>query len=354
MIHVGLATARFDRGRVTRNSSFMRFASLLLVLVLAACPAKPPQPPPVTQAPGVGCPTAQNVYLAQFVRPPEGQQGYTGWALALHNAKVESVEGKPGFAMIDPQAATAAGVPAAPPTVWIAPPGAPMCKATMGSYYAEAIDAQTKNMSYGVTLAGCPAPQDPNDAGVAVAMVSNEPPTECQPIAPRPVAARVGSMDNGVWSQPTKETPIPDAFAKIIPERACACEKLWAIAQVEIAGKPVAYAGAVNWIEVPANPDPKTACSWTVDTFSGFFVAGPDGTPVKVTEGQDHPLALFVVLADKGGAKVMIADGTGEYSTYDLANGAATLARHLVWFIDDPEAYGHTDHLGPDCPPPAP
>lgn len=328
----------------------MRFA--LLLLVLAACPAKatqPPQPPQV----GVGCPTAQNVFIAQYVRPPEGQPGYSGWALALHNTTVDSIEGKPAFAPIDPAMATAAGVPQAPPSVWILPPNAPMCKATVGGYYAEAIDAPTKNISYGVTLAGCPAPQDPNDPGVAIAMVSNEAPSQCQPIAPRPVASRLGEMDkaNG-WSRPTKETPMPDAFAKIVPERACAapdCEKLWAVAQVDIAGTPVAWSGAVNWIDIPPGADPKTACTWKVDTFSGFFVAGPDGTPVKVTEGQDHPLALFVVLADKGGAKVLIADGTGEYATYDLANGAATLGRHLVWFIDDPQAYGQVDHIGPEC-----
>ncbi len=327
----------------------MRFAPLLLVL--AACPAKPAQPTPPPQI-GVGCPTAQNVYLAQYVRPPEGQPGYSGWAMALHGAKVDSVEGKPAFAAIDPATATAAGVPPAPQSVWILPPNAPMCKATIGSYYAEAIDAQTKNMSYGITLAGCPAPQDPNDAGVAIAMVSSEAPSECQPIAPRGIASRLGTNDKGAWSRPTKETPIPDAFAKVVPERACTapdCEKLWAFGQVDIGNKPVAWSAAVNWIEIPPNADPKTACTWKVDAFSGFFVAGPDGAPVKITEGQDHPLALFVVLADKLGAKVLLADGTGEYSTYDLANGTATLGRHLVWLIDDPQAYGDIDHLGPEC-----
>jgi hypothetical protein len=340
---------------VTRNISRMRFASLLL-LVLTACPAKPVQPPPRPLV-GVGCPTAQNVYLAQYVRPPEGQPGYSGWALALHHAKVDSLEGRPPFSAIDPATATAAGVPPAPPSVWILPPNAPLCKATIGGYYAESVDAPTKNISYGVTLAGCPAPTDPNDAGVAIAMVSNEPPSACQPIAPRGVAARIGTNDKGVWSRPTKETPLPAAFATVIPERACAapdCEKLWSVAQIDIDNKPVAWSAAVNWIDVPPGADPKSACSWKVDTFSGFFTAGPDGLPVKVTEGQDHPLALFVVLADKLGPKVLVADGTGEYSTYDLANGTATLGRHVVWMIDDPQAYGGVDHLGPECPPPAP
>lgn len=328
----------------------MRFA--LLLLVLAACPAKPAQPPPAPQPVGVGCPTAQNVYIAQYVRPPEGQQGYTGWAMPLHGVKVDSVEGKPAFTAIEPAMAHAAGVPPPPESVWLLPPDAPMCKATIGGYYAEAIDAQTKNMSYGVTLAGCAAPENPNEAGVAIAMVSNEAPSQCQPLAPRAVAARLGTMNANVWQRPTKETPIPAGFAKAIPERACAapdCEKLWAIGQVDVAGKPVAWSAAVNWIEIPPNADPATACTWKVETFSGYFVAGPDGTPVRVTDGQEHPLALFVVLVDKAGPKVLLADGTGEYSTYDLANGTATLGRHLVWLTDDPQAYGQIDHLGPEC-----
>ena len=332
----------------------MRFASSLLLL-LAACPAKPVQPPPQAQA-GVGCPSAHGVYLAQYVRPPEGQSGYSGWALALHHATVDSLDGKPAFGAIDPATATAAGVPPPPQSVWLLPPNAPLCKATIGGYYAEAIDAPTKNLSYGVTLAGCPAPTDPNDAGVAIAMVSDQPPSECQPLAPRGVAARVGTSDKGAWSRPTKETPIPAAFSSIIPERACSapdCEKLWSIGQVDIADKPVAWSAAVNWIDIPAGSAPETACTWKVETFSGFFAAGPDGAPVKISDGQDHPLSLFVVLADKGGAKVLVADGTGEYSTYDLANGAATLGRHVVWMIDDPQAYGAVDHLGPDCPPAA-
>ena len=326
----------------------MRFAALLLVL--AACPAKPAQPPsPVA---GVGCPTAQNVYLAQYIHPPDGEPGYTGWAIALHHQTVDSLEGKPAFAAIDPQAATAAGVPPAPLSVWLLPPDGPLCKATIGSYYAEAIDATTKNLSYGVTLAGCAAPTNPQDAATAIAMVSSEPPSQCQPVAPRPVAARLGTSDAGVWSRPTKETPIPEAFAKVIPERACTapdCEKLWSIGQVDIGPKAVAWSGAVNWIEIPPGADPKAACTWKVDTFSGFFVAGSDGTPVKVTEGQDHPLALFVVLADKVGAKVLVAVGTGEYSTYDLAGSVATLGRHVVLLEDDPRAYESLDHLGPEC-----
>lgn len=326
----------------------MRIAPLLLVL--AACPAKPVQPPPQPVA-GVGCPTAQNVYLASYVRPANGQPGYSGWTLPLHNATVDSVEGKPAFGAIDAAAATAAGVPPPPQSVWLMPPNAPMCKATVGGYYVEAIDGKVKNLAYGATLGGCPAPEEGLDG--AIALVSVEPPNLCQAISPRPVASRVGRDDGKTWTRPTQDTPIPEAIAKLVPERACdapGCEKLWSVAQVDIANKPLAWAAAVNWIEIPPNADPATKCTWKTDTFSGFFIAGPDGAPVKVTEGQDHPLSLFVVLLDKLGPKVMIADGVGEYATYDVSTpGAATVGRHLVWYSDDPAVYGQVDRLGPEC-----
>jgi hypothetical protein len=145
-----------------------------------------------------------------------------------------------------------------------------------------------------------------------------------------------------------KDTPIPPEIAKVVPAKSCtppACEPLWSIAQIDVGGKPIAWAGALNWLATDAGEP----CKWKAERFSGFFVAGPDGAPVRVTEGQDHPLALTAVLADKSGAKVLVAEGPGEYSTYDLANGAATLARHLVWFRPDPESYDVVDHLGPVC-----
>ena len=133
--------------------------------------------------------------------------------------------------------------------------------------------------------------------------------------------------------------------------------------QVELGGQPIAWAGAVNWLRIPADAAPAAApggpaagpvaadaaCAWPVETFAGFFVAGPGGTPVQVTEGQDQPLALLAVLADQGGAKVALAEGLGEYAAYDLAGGGATLGRHLVWLIDEPAAYGALDRIGPDC-----
>jgi hypothetical protein len=58
---------------------------------------------------------------------------------------------------------------------------------------------------------------------------------------------------------------------------------------------------------------------------------------------------LTAVLADQTGAKVLIAEGAGEYATYDLVDGAARLARHLVWLVLAPDAYVVDDHLGPSC-----
>lgn len=331
----------------------MRCALVVPVLLLAGCPKKSTAPVTTTAQPGVGCPAASAVYVASYVQPPEGEQGHTGWVLPLHDAEVASVEGTAPFATIDVATATAAGMPAPPAQeVWLMPPNAPMCKATVGRAYAAAIDVPTPNVAYGVELTGCPAPRDEGDA-VAIALVSAQPPTECQALAPKPVAARLGTTDDkGTWSRPTKETPIPPAFAKVVPQKDCvapACETLWSVAQVDVGGAPVAWAGAVNWLRIPAGSPSSEQCAWPVETFSGFFVAGADGTPTQITEGQDHPLLLTAVLADKGGAKALLATGVGEYATYDLGNGAATLARHLVWLIDHPESYGQLDRLGPDC-----
>jgi hypothetical protein len=325
----------------------MRLPWTLVVAILAGCPAKRTDPV-VAPAAGAGCPTASGVHVASYAQPPEGEQGHTGWVLPLHDAQVASIEGQPGYAPLDPAAAAAAGVPTPPRTIWLLPPNAPMCQATVGSFYAAAIDAPTPNIAYGVELTGCPAPSDASDA-VAIALISDAPPSDCRAYPPRPIASRLGELDQAnQWTPPTKETPIPPALDKLIPVKDCTaptCEKLWSIAQVEIDHKPVAWAGAVNWVT-------GTMCPYQTEAWSGFFLAGPDGTAVQITDGQDHPLALTVVLADSTGRRVLLAQGTGEYTAYDLANGAATVGRHLVWLVAGPEAYQDLDHLGPECPGP--
>jgi hypothetical protein len=329
-----------------------RIVLVSCLAVLAGCPPK--RTGPATAASGVGCPDASGVYVASYVRPGEGEQGYTGWVLPLANVKVDSVKGVASYAQIDAAAASAAGVPAPPPQIWLMPANAAICKATIGSYYAAAIDAKTPNIAYGVELTGCAAPSDPQH-GVAIALASPEIPGKCRALPPRPVAARLGETNEKTgWIRPTKETPIPAAFAAIVPPKDCrapGCEMLWSIAQVDIDKTPVAWSGAVNWLEIPAGAKPESACQWKVETFSGFFIAGPDGKPVKVTDGQDHPLALTAVLADDTGPRALLAEGTGEYTAYDLRGGTAAVGRHLVWLVDNPEAYADLGRIGPECGP---
>ena len=334
--------------------------SFMLLALVTGCPGKQKAgsgPQPIA---GAGCPAARDVYIASYLAPEEGAkaQGHTGWVLPLHDKVVDTLEGVPDYATIDAAAAEAAAVPAPPQNLWLMLPKkgggmAPPCKVTLGSYYAAAIDAPTKNIAYGVELSGC---NPPADAGLetAVALVSAEPPAKCAVVVPKPVAARVGEMgQDGKWARPTKETAIPPALAAVVPERACtppACEKLWAFGEVELGGKPVAWAGAVNWLAIPDGATPDQQCEWKAETFSGFWIAGPDGNPVRVTEAQDNPLPLFGVLVDDGGAKVIIASGPGEYTTYDYANGAVTVGRHLVWLRPHPDSFADLDRLGPDCP----
>lgn len=325
----------------------MRLVVLLGLSTLAACPPKTPTtggggPMP----PGVGCPDAASVFVVSYLTPEEDGKGHTGWVLPLHDKIVDTLDGE-DYKAIDPAAAGAAGVPAPPRDLWLLVPGGAPCKPTIGAYYAAGIDAPDKNITYGVELAGCQPPPDPANAS-AIAVVSTASPSECQVIGPRGIAQRLGELDKaGKWQKPVKDTPIPPNLAAVVPAKDCAapaCEKLWSFAQVDVGGQPVAWAGAVNWLQVSED------CEWKGERFSGFFVVGADGAPVKVTEGQEHPLALTAVLADKTGAKVLVAEGPGEYSTYALGGGTAQLGRHLVWLRPHPDSYDALDHLGPVCP----
>jgi hypothetical protein len=351
--------ARFERAgfplrRVfAQNPRMIRFA--LLLLVLTGCPPKNGGTNPQLPT-GAGCPSGSDVYVAVFESAQDGK-GHTGWVLPLHDVKSDA-DVKP-YATIDQAAATAAGVPAPPPSIWLMLSGTAPCRATPGGYYATGIDGVQKNISYGVELNGCTPPADVADS-FAIALVSAEPPTDCRIESPSqdPVVMRVGKMNQSKqWVRPTTQTPIPDALAAVIPQHDCkppGCETLWAFRQVDVNNSPFAWWGAVNWLTIPSNATPETQCQWHVDTFAGFFVLGPDGKAIKVDEGQDHPLVLTAVLADHTGPRVLLATGEGEYTAYDLGSPKPVVARHVVWLIAPAEAYQIDERIGPECGEPPP
>lgn len=329
--------------------------------MLAGCvrpgagPGPQPPPQPTEVAVGGGCPTADSVRVASYLssEDPATPAAHTGWVLPLHDQPVDSIAGQPEYQAIDAGTASSRGVPAAPLDVWLTRPGQPPCRAAIGAYYAAAVDGPVPNITYGVELTGCPGPsQDHQDDAESIALLSPQAPSDCQVLAPRPVAARVGQTDAaGRWQRPTQETPIPPAIAPLIPPRDCrapGCELLWAFGQVDVAGRPVAWAGAVNWLTIPPGAAPESQCDWRAETFAGFFVPGPDGRAIKLTEAQDHPLLLTAVLADRGGPRALIAEGPGEYTVHDLTAGAR-VAHHLVWLRLPPEAYAIDERIGPSC-----
>jgi hypothetical protein len=348
------------RTRLWQTSGMTRCICALVIL-LAGCPMpgaspqQPAQPASVAPAGGAGCPTADKIYVASYLASDDPAQPAlrTGWVLPLSDQKVDTLAGQPEYTAIDAATASARGVPPAPPDVWLAVPGKPPCHAVIGSYYAAAVDGPISNVTYGVELDGCAAPpREQQDDAEALALVSEQAPTGCQLLAPQPAAERVGETDaQKHWQRPTKQTPLPPAIAAIVPPHDCrppGCETLWAFGQVDVAGRPVAWAGAVNWLTIPPGASPDSRCDWKADTFAGFFVAGSDGRAVRLTEGQDHPLLLTAVLADPGGAKVLVAEGPGEYTTYDLT-AAARVARHLVWLRLPPEAYALDERIDLGC-----
>lgn len=310
--------------------------------------------PPVASG-GVGCPAADQIYVASYLASDDPSQPaqHTGWVLPLQDQQVDTLAGVPEYTVLDPATASARGLPPPPPHVWLTVPGQAPCRAAIGSYYAAAVDGPAPNVTYGVELDGCPAPpRDQQDDAEAFALISEQAPAGCQLLAPQLVAMRLGETDaQNHWQRPTRQTPLPPAIAAIVPPHDCrapGCEMLWAFGQVDVAGRPVAWAGAVNWLTIPPGASPDSQCDWKADTFAGFFVASAGGGAVKITEGQDHPLLLTAVLADRGGAKALVAEGPGEYAIYDLTAGAR-LARHLVWLRLPPEAYAVDERIGPRC-----
>jgi hypothetical protein len=321
----------------------IRFASCCALVVLAACPKKAPQSP--VQA--AGCPPASGVFVASYVSQEAGK-GRSGWVLPLHASPLADAEHIADYANIDAAAASAAGVPAAPAgTLWLATASGAPCQARIGNYYAAKIEGPPASVSYGLELEGCATPKNLDEAG-GIVLVSEQAPTGCRFEVPQPVAGRLGSIDaDKKWQRPTKESPPPPALAAALPQKPCvapACETLWAFAGVTIGGRTVAWTGAINWLDV-RDPD---SCSWQAERESGFWIA-TDAGATKVSEGQEHPLPLIAVLADGSGAKVALAEANGQYATYDLAPGRATLGRRVVWMLAPPEAWHAIDDLGPLC-----
>lgn len=339
---------------VLRYGPRMRCLALIVVLVplLAACPKGQSGTGPTPQGAGAGCPAGTGVYIASYVQQ-EPAKGRSGWVVPLH--ATPAAADTPEYAPIDPGTASAAGAPPAPAgALWLPSASGQPCRGTVGKHYVAKIDGQggaAASASYGFELDGCPPPANAEEGG-GIVLVSEQAPTGCRFEGPQPAAARLGEMDaQKQWQRPAKETPIPPALAALIPQKQCAapaCETLWAFGEVKVNNQTVAWTGAVNWLAVG---DPAQQCSWPAERFSGFFVPGPGGTAVKVTEGQSHSLVLSAVLADGAGAKVLLAEGPGEYATYDLVGGTPKLARAASWMIAPPDAWEAVDHLGPICEP---
>ena len=327
---------------------------LALLPLLAACPPKSTGPTTTSaqQPTGAGCPTGDGVFLASYVTDAPGRGA--GWVMPLHAMKVEPGAQVPEYAPLDAAAASVSGVPAAPAgTMWLVTENAAPCKVTARGYYAAKIAGPPASLSYGAELEGCPAPSDPQEGG-GIVMVSEQPPAGCHFEPPRPVASRLGETDQAEqWHAPTKQTPIPPALAAVIPQHDCqppGCEPLWVVGQIDANNQPIAWGAAVNWLTVG---NPADTCHWNAERFSGLFVPGPGGTPARVTEGMEHPLALTAALVDASGPRVLFVDGPGEYAMYDVVPGGAKLAHHVTWMLAPDEAWNMIDHLGPLCAPPS-
>ncbi|HEY5920960.1 MAG TPA: hypothetical protein VIV11_04785 [Kofleriaceae bacterium] len=320
----------------------IRFVYCSLVLALAACPKKGTTAQPQT---GAGCPAAAGVYVASYAQQ---EQGRSGWTVPLHAAPLQG--DAPVYATIDAAAASAAGVPVAPPgTLWLATPGGPPCQAKLGNYYTAKFEGPPASVLYGIELDGCAAPKNPDEAG-GIVLVSEQSPGGCRFEVPQPIAGRLGETDKAKkWHPPTKESPLPKPLLDALPQKSCvapACEMLWAFAEVKVGGQPIAWTGAINWLQINNEPD---QCAWQAERASGFWIPSQQGGAVKVTEGQEHSLPLIAVLADGSGAKVALAEANGQYATYDLSPGNAKLGHRVVWMVAPPQAWDAVDQLGPIC-----
>ncbi len=338
----------------------LRSAPLLLATagLAAACgsksagPASPGGPVAVPIPDGPGCPAAAQVLIAVY-REGEGGVAPT-WTLPLGNRP--SAETAPRFAPLDEAAVAAAALPSPPALLWLLSPGAPPCQATPGAWYSDTVvDREAggaANDVLGVQLtSGCPAPaKDQPSQLIAVAAAAA--PTGCVAIAPRPIAGRVGEAKDSSWQIVPQSTPLPPALEAAAPQRECGapCEKLWTAAQLDFAGKPIAWDVALEWLGVdPAQPD---VCQWTSSKDGGLWYADAAGNAVPLEHQQAQvPLHLSALLADRAGAKVLVAEHLGEYATFDLGAGAPQPARYLRWYTPNAEVYATDRKLGPYCGP---
>ncbi|HTR49753.1 MAG TPA: hypothetical protein VMJ10_03535 [Kofleriaceae bacterium] len=322
---------------------------LALLAVLSGCPPKGASTPQQQIPEGGPCAAAAGVFAASYVTSEGGSNGHVGWVLPLHAMAVEPTAQVAEWAPLDATTAGVSGVPPPPQgPLWLVTANAPPCPAKAGGYYAAKLPGPPANVSYGVELTGCPPPSDPQESSGLV-LATTDAPTGCAFEQPRPVSARLGDVDaQKQWHRPTKETPIPPALAGLVPVHDCkppTCETLWAFGEVDSGDRPVAWSGAVNWVQVV---DPAQPCSWQVERWSGVFVPDATGHAVKLDTGE-HTLALSAALIDRGGPKALLAEGPGAYATFDLAAGPAKLAHAVTWMLAPNEAWEAVDRLAPPC-----
>lgn len=362
-----LATSRV----LVASQSAAAALAAVAALGLTACgpkakPGGPAGPVAVPIPEGPGCPSAASVLVAVYHEATAGAPGT--WTLPLANRA--TTETTPRFQTLDAAAAAAANIPAPPAKLWLMPLGAPPCEATPGAFYADTVVDGPANDVLGVQLTtACPAPGKEQPLQL-LAIVADAAPTGCVSILPRPVAGRVGEVVSvppaagappppagappaQTWQVMAQSTPMPPAIAAAVPQKECAapCEPLWTVAQLEFAGKPIAWDVSLEWLRAdPAQPD---VCQWQTERDGGIWVSNASGAAERLT--HDHavePLHLGAVLADRSGAKVLVLEHIGEYATFDLTAGAAPQqARHLRWYQANEELYAGDRKLGPYCGP---
>jgi hypothetical protein len=267
-------------GEIGDHGAMQRLPCLALLLVAVGCggkarPASSSGTGASSAVPipdGPPCPDASSVAIAVVHQPSAGAPG--GWHLPLANRA--STETTARYQVLDAAAAAAAAIPAPPAKLWLMT-GGTLCEATPGPWYSDVVIDGPANEVLGVQLSTkCPVPgsEQPQQA---LALAAEVAPAGCVAISPRPVAGRVGEEQGGRWSLLPQSTPMPPAVEAALPKKDCAapCETLWTVAQVDFAGKPIAWDVAMEWLHVdPAQPD---ACQWASEGDGGVLVASPAG-----------------------------------------------------------------------------